>query len=253
MDIVMIGSGNVAAVLGRKFVAAGHRIVQILSRNSTEASALAYEWDTESANYMSLINPSADVYLLAVSDKGLGEVAAQLNLPGKVVAHTAGAVAASVLADVTEHYGVLYPLQSLRKENLRLPEIPFYVDGHTAYAKAVLHQLASSVSSLPVTEATDAQRLPLHVAAVFVNNFVNHLYVLAQDYCIKNGIDFAQLTPLIRETAERISQLPPKQAQTGPAIRHDADTLRQHLQLLEAHPHLRHIYLLLTESIQQEG
>ena len=89
MDIVMIGSGNVAAVLGRKFIAAGHKIIQIIGRNATAASQLAYEWDTESANYMSLITRKADVYLIAVTDSVIAEIIADIKLPGKVVAHTA--------------------------------------------------------------------------------------------------------------------------------------------------------------------
>src|SRR5688500_6933385 len=116
MNIVIIGSGNVAAVLGRKFTAAGHKIIQIVSRNASAASELAYEWDTESANYMSLINQNADVYIIAVSDNALEELVRHLKLPGKVAAHTAGSVSKEILKDVTSHYGVFYPLQSLRKE-----------------------------------------------------------------------------------------------------------------------------------------
>jgi predicted dinucleotide-binding enzyme len=89
MEIVMIGSGNVAAVLGRKFKAAGHSIAQVYSRNASEASKLAYEWDTESTNYISLINKTADVYLIAVSDEAIDDVVRELKLPGRVVAHTA--------------------------------------------------------------------------------------------------------------------------------------------------------------------
>src|SRR5262245_16939895 len=124
MDIVIIGSGNVASVLGRKFVAAGHKIIQVISRNASAASQLAYEWDTESANYMTLINRQADVYLVAVSDNALPEVVADLKLPGKVVAHTAGSVSKDALKNVTAHYGVFYPLQSIRKDISYLPDIP---------------------------------------------------------------------------------------------------------------------------------
>ncbi|MCH5597156.1 NAD(P)-binding domain-containing protein [Niabella ginsengisoli] len=89
MNIVIIGSGNVAAVLGRKFVAAGHDIFQILSRNASAASELAYEWNTESANYNSLINKDADIYIVAVADDAIENVVNDIKLPGKIVAHTA--------------------------------------------------------------------------------------------------------------------------------------------------------------------
>ena len=125
MEIVIIGSGNVAAVLGRKFKAAGHNILQVISRNASAASALAYEWDTESANYISLINKMADVYIIAVSDDAIDNVVTDLRLPGKVVAHTAASVSKEILKNVTAHYGVFYPLQSLRKDMTILPEIPF--------------------------------------------------------------------------------------------------------------------------------
>ncbi|MCR6720702.1 MAG: F420-dependent NADP oxidoreductase [Chitinophagaceae bacterium] len=250
MNIVILGSGNAAAVLGRKFKAAGHQIKQVYSRQAGAASALAYEWDTESTNYLSLITQEADVYIIAVSDNAIAELATQINLPGKVVAHTAASVSASVLKPITEHYGVFYPLQSLRRENPQLPEIPIYFDGATDRARNALQALASSIASGVPAIAGDEARQKLHVAAVFVNNFVNHLYVLAQTYCEKEGIDFRQLLPLIDETAERIHNISPKSAQTGPALRHDEGTVQSHLQLLEKHPELKKVYIMMTESIQ---
>ena len=129
MDIVIIGSGNAAAVLGRKFRQAGHNILQVLSRNASAASALAYEWDSESANYKTLVNPNADVYIIAVTDDAIDDVAADLKLTGKVVAHTAAAVPMNILKNVSEHHGVFYPLQTLRKENSSLPDFHVFFDG----------------------------------------------------------------------------------------------------------------------------
>lgn len=251
MDIVIIGSGNVAAVLGRKLKAAGHTILQILSRNATAASELAYEWDSESANYASVINQNADVYLIAVSDNAIESIAHDLKLPGKIVAHTAAAVSKDVLKNISDNYGIFYPFQSLRKEMPNLPDIPFYIDGSNSFTKNKLEELAHSISDRPPVNADDEQRMKLHICAVLVSNFVNHLYVLAEKYCEKEGIDFAQLLPLIEETALRLSEVSPKEAQTGPAIRHDEETIQKHLQLLNGNPSLQHIYRLLTESIQQ--
>ncbi len=251
MDIVIIGSGNVAAVLGRKFKAAGHSIIQIYSRNASAASELAYEWDTESTNYKSLINKNADVYIIAVNDDAIDDVTADLRLPGKVVAHTAAAVPKEVLKNVTSHYGVFYPLQSLRKEMHNLPDMPVFFDGIDEVSKQRLESLARSISQEMVAEAGDDTRGKLHVAAVLVGNFTNHLYKLAEDYCRKEGLDFKQLQPLIEETALRLRTVSPSAAQTGPAVRHDKETIQKHLGLLDAHPQLKNIYLLLTESIQQ--
>jgi predicted short-subunit dehydrogenase-like oxidoreductase (DUF2520 family) len=251
MDIVIIGSGNVAAVLGRKFKAAGHNILQIYSRNNVAASALAYEFDTESTNYKTLINKNAEVYIIAVADDAINDVVTELRLPGKVVAHTAASVPKEILKTVTDHYGVFYPLQSLRKEMAELPDIPVFFDGSNDIAKLKLEQLAHSIAKVKVVLANDADRMKLHVAAVVVSNFTNHLYVLAEEYCRQEGLDFKQLLPLIEETALRIKNTSPKLAQTGPAIRHDKETIQKHIEILKNNPQLKNLYVLLTESIQQ--
>src|SRR5258705_6923369 len=165
MDIVIIGSGNVASVLGRKFKAAGHNILQVVSRNASAASKLAYEWDTESTNYISLVNKKADVYLIAVSDDAIPGIVAELKLPAKkIVAHTAASVSKDVLKSVSEHYGVFYPLQSLRKEMTTLPDVPVFFDGSDDTAKKILEQLAHSIAEEKVTQAGDDARMKLHIA-----------------------------------------------------------------------------------------
>jgi predicted short-subunit dehydrogenase-like oxidoreductase (DUF2520 family) len=250
MDIVILGSGNVAAVLGRKFKAAGHTILQVVSRNAPAASKLAYEWDTESTNYPSIINRNADVYIVAVSDDAIDDVVENLQLPKKVIAHTAASVSKDVLKNVSDHYGVFYPLQSLNKENINLPDAPIFFDGSDELTKKKLESLANSISPQHVSQANDDARMKLHVAAVFVNNFTNHLYALAESYCKKEGIDFRDLLPLIEETVLRLKNISPSTSQTGPATRNDEETVQKHLALLEAHPQMKKVYGFLSESIQ---
>lgn len=250
MNIVIIGSGNTAAVLGRKFIKAGHKILQVVSRNASAASELAYEWDTESVNYQTVINRQADVYLVAVSDNAIAEVVYDLHFPGKVVAHTAASVPANVLEKVSEHYGVFYPLQSLNKERKALPEIPVFFEGNNEHSRNVLKSLAHSIAFDHVLPASGDERVKLHLAAVVVNNFTNYLYRLAQDYCRQEGIDFKELIPLIRETGERLEELPAAEVQTGPAIRHDTQTISKHIGLLEQHPELQEVYKFLSDRIE---
>ena len=250
MDIVILGSGNVATVLGRKFKTAGHNILQVISRNASAASKLAYEWDTESTNYPSIINRNADVYIIAVSDDAIDDVVADLKLNGKVVAHTAASVSKEVLKNVSNHYGVFYPLQSLHKEDIDLPEAPIFFDGSDEITKKKLAALADSISPQHVSLAGDDGRLKLHIAAVFVNNFTNHLYALAENYCKTEGIDFKELFPLIEETVSRIKDISPSKSQTGPAVRNDEETIQKHLALLDAHPALKKVYQFMTDSIR---
>jgi predicted short-subunit dehydrogenase-like oxidoreductase (DUF2520 family) len=251
MDIVIIGSGNVASVLGRKFKQAGHEISQVVSRNASAATRLAYELDTESTNYPSIIKRNADVYIIAVSDEAIPIVASDIKLPGKIVAHTAASVHMDVLKPITHHYGVFYPLQSLRKEDVDPPVTPIFFDGSDELTKKKLESLANSISPQHVAQASDDARMKLHVAAVFVNNFTNHLYALAENYCKKEGIDFKELLPLIEETALRIKDISPSKSQTGPAERKDQETIQKHLALLESHPQMKKVYEFLTLSINR--
>jgi predicted short-subunit dehydrogenase-like oxidoreductase (DUF2520 family) len=247
MEIVLIGTGNTAAVLGKKLQAAGHRIVQVFGRDSMKASDLAYELATDSTNYWNVVNKEADIYIIAVSDIAVEEVIKELNLSDKTVVHTAASVSKDVLKNASSHFGVFYPLQSLRK-GLALPDIPIIIDASDEATLKELDLLAHSISDR-VIEASDEERLKLHLAAVFCNNFVNHLYVLTEQYCKKEGLDFYMLLPLIKETASRLEDVPPSTTQTGPAIRNDKATLEKHKELLESYPYMKKIYSLISESI----
>jgi predicted short-subunit dehydrogenase-like oxidoreductase (DUF2520 family) len=250
MKIAIIGSGNVATVLGKKIVQAGHTIVQVAGRSETHVKQLAAVLHCDYSTDYAKISDEADLYLLAISDDALTHIGAELHLGRKMIVHTAGSVSKEVLKPVSTNYGVLYPLQSLRKELEVLPEIPLLIDGNTADDLALIADFANTISD-KVQIADDGLRLKLHLAAVMINNFSNHLYSLAEEYCLKEKADFHLLFPLIGETAHRLQYGSPKQMQTGPAIRHDQATLQKHLQLLAQYPQLRHVYEVLTKSIQQ--
>jgi len=129
-----------------------------------------------------------------------------------------------------------------------IPEIPLMVDGNTEEATILIEDFARTISPL-VKRTTDDERLKLHVAGVVVNNFTNHLYAMAEEFCQKENIDFKLLFPLIQETTRRITVYAAKDVQTGPAVRNDVFTLDKHLRILSAHPKLKYLYLKLTDSI----
>lgn len=248
MDIVIIGSGNVATVLGISLQSAGHRILQVFSRKEENAIALAHELGCEWTTETGKLNRQAELYLFALSDEGLRGLTRQLSFPGKLVAHTAGAVPLEILKPVSERCAVLYPLQSIRREIRPFPAIPFLIDAKESADLETIRQIAASISTL-VSRAGDATRLKLHLSAIFVNNFTNHLFTLAQEYCSKEELDFSLLLPLIRETADRLAAFPPQKVQTGPAIRGDASTMQRHLQLLAGHSGMTGLYLHLSRLI----
>lgn len=249
MRIVIIGTGNVATVLGRKFLAAEHEVIQVCGRNALRAAELADTLGTTFTTDIQQPDRTADLYIVVVSDAALPAVAAQLQLDKKLVVHTAGSVSKNILSTCSKNYGVLYPVQSLRREINILPEIPFLVDGNTEDDLALITDFACSLSN-QVQRADDEHRLKLHVAAVIVSNFTNHLYALAQAYCLQEKTDFNMLLPLITAIADRLYQYAPADVQTGPAIRNDTPTIQKHLELLQPHESLKALYELFTHSIQ---
>lgn len=248
MKVVLIGSGNVASVLGRLITKNNHQVIQVTSRNIANAKALADEFGASYTDYNGELDKSADLYIIAVSDMAIHECVQHYNIHDKLVMHTAGSVSKDILKNTSYNYGVLYPLQSLRKEMHDLPEIPFLVDGNNESVIQAIYDFASTLSP-DVKVLHDEERLKLHVAAVIVSNFTNHLYAIAEEYCNTEHVEFNLLKPLIRETANRISDNSPKAVQTGPAVRKDILTLDKHLRLLTNHPKLKTTYLRLTDSI----
>ena len=248
MKIVIVGSGNVATVLGKKLKKANYEIVQVLSRTIEHAKKLGDDLGCAYTSNNEEIYREADLYLLAVTDGVLYGMEKLSPIGTRLVVHTAGSVPMDVLQNVSLNYGTLYPLQTLRKEMDDVEDIPLLVNANTAENIHIVEGVARSISG-KVSVANDEQRLKLHVAAVVVSNFTNHLYALAEEFCKKENVDFKMLLPLIKETTNRLDEYSPTDVQTGPAFRNDMFTLDKHIRILTGYPKLKYVYLKLTDSI----
>lgn len=248
MKVAMIGSGNVATVLSKMIMQAGHQILQVYSRNLNHAVELAQKIKAEAISDLALLDTDADLFIVAVSDHAIPALSAKLRLPEKLVVHTAGSVSKNILSPVSKNYGVCYPLQSIRKNTAFLPDIPFLIDGCDEQTTADIQKFAFTLST-SVSIANDDERVKLHIAAVIVSNFVNHLYAQAEQFCQYENISFELLFPLIQETAQRVAYYSPGTMQTGPAVRKDVETLQKHSKQLKNYPQLKNLYKFLTDSI----
>lgn len=248
MKVVIIGSGNVATVMSRLLVSKGHQVLQVMSRNIDNARTLANELDVNYSDLSGQPDTEADIIIVAVSDYVMMDGLLDLHCKDKLVLHTAGSVSKQVLQPLSPYYGVLYPLQSLVRDNHQVPEIPFLIDGNSDDVTKYIEEFALTLSPT-VQRVGDEGRLKLHTAAVIVSNFTNHLYSITEEFCHKESVDFNLLKPLIIETANRIVHTSPSKLQTGPAVRKDIQTLDKHLRILSAHPKLRTTYMRLTDSI----
>ena len=247
LKVVIIGSGNVAHHLIQAFEKSAQiMLVQVYARNPEKLAHLLPE-DRITGSLKSLAD--ADIYIISVTDDAITEVSSQLDFSGKFVVHTSGSVSMEQINGKNRR-GVLYPLQTFSKDKqVDFSLVPICLETEFTADYVLLDKLANIISG-SVYRVDSEQRKALHVSAVFVSNFTNHMYAIGSTVCEQNDIPFDILKPLILETAAKIKSLTPLQAQTGPAIRNDRTTIKKHLEFLEDE-HLREIYAILTKSIQQ--
>ncbi len=249
IKVVIIGSGNVAQHLISAFKKADSiDLIQALAR---KRESLFHLLDSELIinDYAQLVE--ADIYIICVSDNAITEVSTQLPFQNRLVVHTSGSVAMEELSN-RNRKGVFYPLQTFSKnKEVNFREIPICLETQFESDYQILEKVAQSISK-SIYEINSEQRKSLHVSAVFVCNFVNHLYEIGSDICNENKVDFEILKPLIQETANKIISLSPNEAQTGPAKRNDNQTINSHLQFLSNY-NQKEIYKLLTKSIIDNG
>jgi predicted short-subunit dehydrogenase-like oxidoreductase (DUF2520 family) len=246
--ITIIGAGNVGSHLSAAFFTQGFIINQVFSRTLEKAEGVAKSVKADAVNDISKLRDNSDLYILAVKDSAIREIANELRMKGLVV-HTSGTASMDELSRISERTGVFYPLQTFTKGRpLNWNDIPVCIEANNQNDLSQLHQLASSLSN-KVIELNSEKRKQLHLAAVFVNNFTNLLLDTASDIMQQAGLDFLLMHALASETVEKAFTLSPEKAQTGPALRNDINTIDEHLKMLSK-PLQKEIYALLSKAIQ---
>ena len=251
--IVCIGAGNLATNLAKALYYKGFRIVQVYSRTEESARALAEKVEAGYTMDLNELSKEARLYIVALKDAALVELLPQITEGKKnaLLVHTAGSIPMNVWEGYAERYGVFYPMQTFSKQReVDFQDIPFFIEDRASEDVELLKAIANTISD-KVYEATSEQRKSLHLAAVFTCNFTNHMYALAAGLLEKNNLPFDVMLPLIDETARKVHELTPGEAQTGPAVRYDLNVINNHLSMLADTPALQEIYKLMSKSIHE--
>jgi predicted short-subunit dehydrogenase-like oxidoreductase (DUF2520 family) len=246
IDVLILGAGNLGYHLTKQLLnSTAINLVQVYNRSITKINYL--KKTVPITNKLSDLK-EADIYILCVSDNAISELSKQINFSNKLVIHTSGATTLHQIKS-TKNKGVLYFPQSFSKaKKIDFSKIPVCIEASSKTSLSLLKKLAIEFSTQYYVIDSE-QRKQLHLAAVFANNFVNHLLHNAALICENNHIPFKILTPIIKETFEKIEKMSPFDAQTGPAKRNDTNTIINHQKLLNGIP--LNIYTLLTQSIQE--
>ena len=246
--IVLLGAGNVGTHLFRALQ--NKKDLQLIQWYNRSLNSLEKESVPSEVTYNLNDIIDADLYIISVSDSVIPVISKALEGKKGVIAHTAGSISMEVL-EAHENHGIFYPLQTFSKQKeVDFNHIPLCLEANLPENLNLLKRVAQAVGG-PVHLINSAQRKALHVAAVFVNNFTNHLYTIGEELCKAHKVPFSVLQPLIAETANKIKLLPPSLAQTGPAARGDQKILEDHLQYLTKESHQK-LYQLISASIQQQ-
>lgn len=243
--ISIIGSGNVGHHLAKKLSKVGVEVTHVSGHNSKSDLKLANEIGAVVCTIENL--PKDQLAIVCVRDEAIGEVLAQLDdsIPA---AYTSGSIQINNLPE-RKDLGVFYPLQTFTKgSELKISEVPFFIEATNTDFSNRLMKLASTISD-NVNLASSAERKNMHVAAVMVNNFTNHILHQAKTYSDEHNIDFKHFLPLLNETVNKLKSDTPFDAQTGPARRGDQQTIEDHLNSLEGSS--QEIYKIISDSIKR--
>lgn len=246
--VVILGAGNVAKHLYNAFIY--QKQVEVIQCYNRKNLQLHPDQKRETIIKDLSLLKEADIYILAVSDDAIERVSGVLPFKNKLVVHTSGSAPVHIINDRNKR-GVFYPLQTFSKDKIvDFTTIPICIEAENKTDLEILRKLAVSLSK-KVYEISSEQRSILHVSAVFVNNFTNYLFSVGNDICNEHKVPFEILHPLIQETAQKVIEMDPHKAQTGPAIRKDVNTIERHLKIL-TNTTQQNIYTTLTKAIQSK-
>jgi predicted short-subunit dehydrogenase-like oxidoreductase (DUF2520 family) len=249
LKFVFIGAGNLATHLSKRLNQKGFNILQVYSRTEKSAKELAAKIGAEFTTSPERISKAADIYVVALKDSVYDEVLSQIEFGKNLVVHCSGSMPMTALEKYAENIGVIYPLQTFsKKREVNFAEIPVFVEANSEENEKILIEIGEKISDT-VSVMNSEKRLFLHIAAVFACNFVNHFYSRASKVLSEKDIPFDVMKPLIMETAQKVQEMKPETAQTGPAVRFDENVINKHLKVLEFDSKTRELYNSISKSI----
>ncbi len=248
-NLAFAGAGRVAGALCQQMHRSGFNILQIISETATDGEPLAHSCNAAWSRELKFID-SVDIVIVAVPDNKLEEVLSSIKCSDHtVVAHTAGSYGLDIFPAHLRNNGVFYPLQTFSKgRSINFNDLPILIEASKPGTGKILKDLAESIKG-KVHFIDVEHRKRLHLAAVFVCNFTNHMLTAGKEITSGAGLSFELLEPLIRETISKALENGPENAQTGPAVRKDLNTIEKHLELLSFSPELQKIYKEVSQSI----
>ncbi|CAN5574743.1 DUF2520 domain-containing protein [soil metagenome] len=252
LTIGILGSGNMAFCLGTALMDAGYIVHEIIARNPKEGKKLSHLLHAKWKSDLHQMEGNADCYFVCLQDNAIASVITEFPVKFKMLIHTSGSISIDVFKNYEGDFGVFYPVQTIKKDiTPDWKNTPVCIEANDRQSLKTLQLIAASISK-KIYPLNSEQRLNLHLAAVFANNFSNACFSMSEEITKASGLPFDLLRPLILSTALNVQQTSPVKVQTGPAKRNDLKVLKKHQALLDESPELLKIYRLLSRYISEE-
>lgn len=251
MKIIFVGAGNLATQIAVNLFDKKINIVQIYNRTENSAKVLGKKVNSDYITDLSKLNLNADIYFITVKDSVIPEIIKYPLLKNKFLVHCSGSTDINIFNNITDNFGVFYPLQTFSKnKDVNFKEIPICIEANTNVNLEKLKYLADKLSS-NVQIIGSNQRKYLHLSAVFANNFSNHFITISKEILKDKNIDSKILYSLMRETVDKVFFSIDENTQTGPALRGDKNIIDFHLNLLKDYPKFEKMYRFVSKSINE--
>jgi len=249
LTISFSGAGRLAGIMCCEMHNARFKIDLIVSESEERGRALASFCNASWSDKLTFPD-STNVIIVAVPDSRLRGVLNKIVCRDEtIIAHTAGSLGLDVFPDNIIRKGVFYPLQTFSHDRkIGFIDLPVFIEASDNYSSELLGDIADSLGAKKYFTDSEHRRM-LHLAAVFVCNFANHMLTQGKELALRSGFSFEELKPLIHETFLKALEAGPENSQTGPAVRNDINTIEKHLELLSFDPGLQKIYMEISRSI----
>jgi len=252
ISVNLIGSGNLATHIGITLNNNGLKINYVWSRNLENAKILAEKIKTTYTDNFTEIYNNKAIYLICVPDSEIKSIAKKINSENSILIHTSASTNISVLEKFSTNCGVFYPLQTFSKNSklVNFKNLPVFIEYSNNNVKNILKYLCDIINAKLII-ANSEKRLLIHIAAIFANNFTNHMISISNEIAGSNKIDFELFKPLIIETLDKITKINSIDIQTGPSVRNDKNTIKKHLKALKKYKDFAKIYSFVSKNIQK--
>jgi predicted short-subunit dehydrogenase-like oxidoreductase (DUF2520 family) len=244
--VSIVGPGRVGQALGKLLARAGVPVGYIAARRLAAAQRAVRFIGTGQA--VGLGTPEfarSSVILMTVSDSAISEVTRRLvrlcrDWREKVVLHTCGALPASVLRPLRQRgaaIGSLHPFQTIPNvaAGVRSLRGCFWgIEGDAAARKLSL-QWVHMLAGIPFPVRASRKTL-YHAAAFLACPALLTLLDCSARLLRRAGVPASTIRPMLRgfvvQTAGNFATLGARRALTGPVVRGDWKTIRDHLRAL---------------------